>query len=343
MATNEQNQPSPQLFFSTLNSYQKTAALKSAIELDLFTAIADHHSAADIGRATNASERGIRILCDFLTIMGFLQKQENRYALTRDSGIFLNRKSPAYLGDAVEFLLNSDMKRGFENLTESIRKGGTTLEDQGAIAPENPVWIKFARAMRRLQAFPAQTLAGIVGQRNGTSAVRVLDIAAGHGEFGIAIARSNPSARVTALDWKNVLQVARQHAQESGVADRMEYLEGSAFEMDFGKQKYDAVLLTNFLHHFDQHTCEGLLKKVFESLKPGGWIYTVEFVPNEDRISPSPAAEFAIMMLAGTPAGDAYTFAELKSMHEEGGFQKLELLPLPPAFQMLVVGQKPEK
>jgi hypothetical protein len=90
--------------------------------------------------------------------------------------------------------------------------------------------------------------------------VKVLDIAAGHGLFGIEIARQNPQARVTGLDWAPVLRVALENARKAGVQDRYDMLPGSAFQVDFGGP-YDVVLLTNFLHHFDQPTCVGLLKK----------------------------------------------------------------------------------
>ena len=99
--------------------------------------------------------------------------------------------------------------------------------------------------------------------------MRVLDIAAGHGLFGIEIAKQNPQAHVTGLDWAPVLRVALENARKAGVHDRYDMLPGSAFEVDFGGP-YDAVLLTNFLHHFDQPTCVGLLQKVHAALRPGG-------------------------------------------------------------------------
>ena len=73
----------------------------------------------------------------------------------------------------------------------------------------------------------------------------------------------------------------------------IEKLPGSAFDVEYGGP-YDAILLTNFLHHFDVPTCVGLLKKVRAALKPGGVAATLEFVPNEDRVSPPMAAAFAL-------------------------------------------------
>lgn len=97
--------PTPERIFNTLNAYQNTAALKSAIELDLFTAIGEGADQPDtLGKRIGAAERGVRILCDFLTILGFLTKDHGRYALTEEAAIFLDRRSPACVAPIVGFL-----------------------------------------------------------------------------------------------------------------------------------------------------------------------------------------------------------------------------------------------
>src|SRR5882672_5266758 len=249
------HQPSPALFFQTANSYQHTAALKAAVELEVFTAIGEgHQRAAKIAERCGTSERGMRILCDFLCIMGFLSKNDQQYSLTPDSAVFLNRHSPAYLGGALEFLLAPGLVDGFKNIADAVRKGGTVLPEEGTVAPENPVWVKFARAMAPMMAMPAQLLAKLVDEKADRK-LKVLDIAAGHGLYGIAFARNNPLVEVTALDWGNVLEVATENAVAAGVGDRHTTIAGSAFDVDYGSG-YDIVLLTNFLHHFDPATNE---------------------------------------------------------------------------------------
>ncbi len=135
--------------------------------------------------------------------------------------------------------------------------------------------------MAPLMRMPAQLLANLVGGDAGRP-LRVLDVAAGHGMFGITIAERHPQAHVTALDWKNVLAVAQENAGRAGVADRYALLPGSAFDVDWGGP-YDVVLLTNFLHHFDAPTCEGLARRAFAALAPGGRALTLEFVPDKEE------------------------------------------------------------
>jgi ubiquinone/menaquinone biosynthesis C-methylase UbiE len=339
MSTSAAQQPSPQLFFQTINAHQRTEALKAGIELEVFTAIGEGNTtAAQIAKRCQTSERGMRILCDFLTIMEMLTKQGDHYALTLDSATFLDKRSPAYVGGAIEFLCSPMLTDGAKYMTEAVRKGGTAMENDGTVGEENPVWVKFARGMAPIMAMPAQLIAKLVDQSPDRK-LRILDIAAGHGLFGIAFATNNPQAEITALDWKPVLEVAKENAQKAGVADRYRTIEGSAFDVEFGSG-YDLVLLTNFLHHFDAPTCETLLQKVRAALADGGRAVTLEFVPNEDRVTPPDAAGFSMMMLTGTPSGDAHTFAELERMFSNAGFSHSTLHELPPTFQRVVISEK---
>ena len=339
MSTSAAQQPSPELFFHTINAYQRTEALKAAIELEVFTAIGEGNTTvAEIAKRCQASEKGMRVLCDYLTIMEMLTKQDNHYALTLDSSVFLDKRSPAYLGGATEFLNSPMLTEGLYHIADAVRKGGTAMQNDGTIGPENPIWVKFARAMGAMMAMPAGLMAKLVDP-NADRKLKILDVAAGHGLFGLAFATNNQQAEITALDWKPVLEVAKENAQKAGVADRYHTIEGSAFDVEYGSG-YDLVLLTNFLHHFDPPTCETLLKKVHAALGDGGRAVTLEFVPNEDRVTPPDAAQFSLMMLASTPSGDAYTFSELERMFANAGFSRSTFHPLPPTIEQVVISEK---
>ena len=131
---------SPALFFDTVNAYQQTAAIKAALDLDLFTAIAEgRESAQQLAEQRGASERGVRILCDYLTVLGFLTKQNDRYGLTADSAFFLDRRSPTFIGGSVEFLLSPMLTDGFKDLAAAVRKGGTVMS-RNTVSAENPIW-----------------------------------------------------------------------------------------------------------------------------------------------------------------------------------------------------------
>jgi 2-polyprenyl-3-methyl-5-hydroxy-6-metoxy-1,4-benzoquinol methylase len=337
VASEPRPQPSPFRLFQAINAYQLADAIRSAIELDIFTAIgAGHDTSSAIARQCGVAERGARILCDFLVVNGFLTKSGQEYVLTDDSAMFLDRKSPAYMGTCTRFLLNDSLRKHFLALSDAVRYGGAT--DRMVVEPEAPVWVDFARSMAPMMMMASQELAKLI-MANETRPLKVLDIAAGHGLFGISVLRANRNAKVTAVDWKNVLEVARENAEKFGVVDRYATLPGSIFDVDIGSG-YDLVLIPNFLHHFDVPTNEKLLQKLHDALVPGGRVVTLEFVPNEDRISPPMPATFALIMLAETPGGDAYTRSELESMMHSAGFSHHEFYPMPPSPHSVLISRR---
>ena len=309
--------------------------MKAAIELDLFSAISSgSRTAKEIAASIGATERGVRILCDYLVINNLLLKEGDRYSLGINAATFLDRNSQACFASAIKFLQDPRLAARFDNLAQTIRAG---LPDEGTVSHENPLWVEFARNMAPM-IFPSAT--DLAEMLAGEAPLRVLDIAAGHGLFGISIARRNPQATITALDWPSVIAVARENAQKFGVADRHSTIEGDAFQVEFGGP-YDMILVTNFFHHFDRATCERLMGKILNALAPGGRCVTLDFVPNEDRVSPPAPASFAMNMLGGTPLGDAYTFAEYESMFRNAGFGSATKRDLPRGPQSVIVTQRP--
>src|SRR5882724_11820293 len=157
-----QNNPSPMLVFDTLQAHVRSQALKAAIDLQLFSAIAGGDStAASLATRCQASAKGIRVLADFLTVQGFLVKENHKYSLTPDSSLFLVESSPAYMGGMVNFMMSPYLKDAFENLAATVRKGGTTLPAQGSVSPDNPVWVDFARGMMPMMMPGAQKIADL--------------------------------------------------------------------------------------------------------------------------------------------------------------------------------------
>jgi SAM-dependent methyltransferase len=314
-----------------LTSYQLAQAMKGAIELEIFTHISGGANTAPvIAKLCGGTEKGVRVLCDYLTVHGFLTKSGQEYSVTPDVAPLLDRKSPSYMGTVASFFTHPVMVAKYNDVADLVRRGGAidhTLE------PNEQIWVEFARYMAPMFAIPAGIVAEFIARPG--EPIRVLDIAAGHGLFGIHIALANSKANITYQDWSNVLEVARENTAKMGVADRAQFIPGSAFEVDFGAG-YDIVLLPNFIHHFDNPTNVTLLKKVRMALKAGGIAAIIEFVPNEDRVSPPDGALFAMRMLGTTPNGDAYTLAEIDGMLREAGFGPSVARSLAPAHQQLI-------
>ncbi len=330
--------PSPMLVFETLMAYQRTNALRAGIELKVFSAIAGgSRSVEALAAACGAAPKGIRVLCDYLTIAGFLTKDDSGYGLTPDSRIFLVESSPAYMGGMTSFLFHPFMADGMANVTGAVRKGGTTLPAEGSVSDDNPVWVDFAKGMAPFAMPAAMLMAQLTAT---TEPLKVLDIAAGHGMYGIMIAKHSPAAEIHALDWSNVLAVAHENARHLGVADRWQAINGSAFFADYGTG-YDLVLVTAFIHHFDIPTNVALLQKVRTALKPGGKVIIAEMAVNDDRITPPMAGMFAMTMLTTTPHGDAFSRNEIESMCAQAGFGEVVHHDVPPSPTTVTIAVNP--
>lgn len=329
----------PERIFNTMIAFQETEALKAAIELDIFTAIADGaNTVALLAAKIEASERGVRILCDFFTVRELLTKKGGQYSLTPDTAVFLNRHSPACLASMINFIASPWARNNYATLTAAVRKGGTANQMGDHTKPHEDLWVNFARSMAPLTVPAAEFISELTVTEK-DKPCKVLDIAAGHGMFGIIVAKNHPGAQIVAVDWPAVLEVAKENAGKFGVAARHTARPGSAFEVELG-EGYDYALLTNIFHHFDEPACEKLMRRIHAALKPGGKAITLEFVPNEDRVSPSMAASFSMVMLSSTDSGDAYTLAQYEKMFGNAGFAKTTLHPIPNQPQQVLVSEK---
>ena len=315
-------------------AYQKTAALTAAVKLELIPLIGGGAATSDsLAEKTTTSSRGMRILCDLLTVIGLLTKQDGVYSVTEPGKRYLDPSSPAWMGGSIDFYASPEILRlVLDDPVSYVRQGGSA--GLAHLAPDHPVWLRFAKAMSSTARLAAKRAAVYLAVR--PAPATVLDVAAGHGFYGIELAKAFPEAVVTAVDWPSVLELASANARDAGVGERFRVVPGSAFEVDWGGE-FDLVILANFLHHFSPEECATILRKVKSSLSPQGRACAVDFVPDEDRARAPTHAMFAYLMLATTPGGDAWTLADLDGIAKAAGFFGVTARPLRPTPQSLIM------
>jgi ubiquinone/menaquinone biosynthesis C-methylase UbiE len=172
-----------------------------------------------------------------------------------------------------------------------------------------------------------------------TSPVRVLDLAAGSGVWGIALAQSSPQVTVTAVDWPEVIPVTRSTAARFGLSERFAFVEGDLLKADFGTG-HTVATLGHILHSEGRERSRALLAKVFRTLAPGGTIAIAEFLVNSDRTGPIGSLLFAVNMLVNTDEGDTFSFDEISAWLSEAGFTNARTLEAP-GPSPLVLATKP--
>ena len=302
--------------------------IDAAVRNGLFDALdRGPRTAAALAAEKAISERGARAVLNALTSVELLSKDgEGRYALTPESAHFLVSASPSYLGGVFRHASAELMPRWLA-LDEIVRTGGPLrhADDESGSAAH---FRDFVEDIMPLSFPPARALADVLVADHGESPMRVLDVAAGSGVWGIALAQRWPRARVTAVDYAQVLDVAQSVAARFGVGDRIEMRAGDMFEVDFG-DGYQAALLGQVLHSVGEVRSRTLLAKVFRALAPGGVIAIAEFLVDEARAARTNALIFAVNMLVNSKVGDTFSFPEIAAWLTQAGFENVRTLEAP--------------
>lgn len=318
----------------------RTRVFVAASELDLFTKlhalqVAD---AAGLASVLDAKERAVRILCDALVAMGLLVRKKNGYALTPVSEAFLvdrpGESSWANFGRVHDQLL----RPRWDKLTEVVKAGRpSTGVDQEANGPE--FFTQLIHLIYPQSFMAAQAAARRLGVGKKLRGLKILDVAAGSGAWGLAFAVEDRSARVTVLDWPEVLEHTRKYVAKHQAEAQYEFQAGNVHEVDFGEAVYDLVILGHICHSEGFENTQMLLEKSFRALKKDGRLLIAEFLRNDQHSGPLLPALFGVNMLVSTENGDTWSFKEFKGWLTDLGFRKVEKLEAP-APSPLIVARK---
>jgi ubiquinone/menaquinone biosynthesis C-methylase UbiE len=323
-----QTQASPQRILATLQAYRDAAVLNTAIELELFTRIAHGNDTANkLAAELSVPVRGIKLLCDYLASAGLIIKDGEGLKLPADTAMFLDKRSPSYLGGVAGSLYSTRLLRGFERLTEFVRGDAGTVEP----ITIKPDWFDAGRGVMDL-AGAARAFADAVILPGGP--VKVLDVGAGNGAYGIAIAEKYPEAIIVAVDRPAPLRSAQMNGARAKLGTRYQNIPGDFLTMPLGTA-YDAAILTDRLYQLEPAQSELLLSQIRFALKNSGQLLILEFL-SEGRPE---YAGFSLTMLTAAPHGRAYSMAEVRDLLRLADFRSVESQSLPAAHATLLTAR----
>jgi len=339
MKTAKKKQVSPERLMQFGFAYAPPLIITAAVSNKVFDSLESGSKTVDqISKETGASARGLRMLMNALVGLELLKKDRHqKYSLTPESAAFLVSNKPGAL--AGFFRLNvTQLVSKWLQLGDVVRTGrpaqAVNQEGEGTEffsgLVENIIPMSYATA---------QTLADHLKLAKAKNEVRVLDLAAGSGIWGIVLAQASARVRVTAVDWAGMIPTTKRITQKFGVGARFKFIEGDLLEADFGSG-YDIATLGHILHSEGEERSRQLLKKTFRALKSGGTIAIAEWLVNDERTQPLPPLMFAVQMLVNTEKGDTFSFNEIKSWLEEAGFKKVRKLEAP-GPSPLILATKP--
>ena len=312
--------------------YVPTLILEAAIHHRVFDVLdAGPKTLKETAAATGASERGLRTIMNALVGLNFLAKTDgSRYALTPESAAFLVSTNPGFQGGMLKHTSRQLIPKWLQ-LNEIVTTGKPAVsvnqEGDGSeffqkfVVDIFPMSYPAAQALGRHLA-PRQVLTG------SGAPVRVLDLAAGSGVWGIALAQSSDQVTVTAVDWSGVMPATRATVARFGLTGRFQFIEGDLLSADFGTG-HTVATLGHIVHSEGEARSKELFRKTFQALAPGGTISIAEFLVNEDRTGPVMSLFFAANMLVNTDNGDTYSFEEIRGWLAEAGFTNARLLEVP--------------
>jgi SAM-dependent methyltransferase len=341
MASAPQVHVTPEKVMKYAWGYAPPLILAAAVRSRVFDVLdAGPKTVAETSAATGASERGLTSIMNALVGLEFLTRDDaGVYALTADSAAFLVGSKPGYLGGMLKHMSRQliPLWLGLDEIVQTGRPASrVNQENEGSAFFEEFVSDIFP------MSYPSAVAAGVaLGVASAKGPVRVLDLAAGSGVWGIAIAQQSPHVTVTAVDWPAVLETTRKTAQRFGLADRFHFVAGDLATADFGTG-HQIATLGHILHSEGAERSRNLLRKTFDALAPGGSIVIGEFLVDADRRGPVNGLIFSVNMLVNTDEGDTFSFEEIRGWLEQCGFENARLVPAP-GPSPLIVAEKPAK
>ena len=306
-------------------------AVTAAVDIEVFESLAQSPAShTTLATRLSLSARGTEILLPLLASLRLLVCHEGRYQLTDLARLYLLKESPYFWGGLLSRMGTAAPQ--YNAVKEALRRGDPTSttgrkDDRPVDAwASGKVEIEQARmiaAFMHSHSVPAAL--GLARNIDFAGVKRLLDVGGGSGCFCIALAERHPDLRCTIMELPAMCEVAKEYVSAAHLSERLDTRAVDMFRQDWPRG-YDALLFSNILHDWNFDTCAQLLAKAHAALPAGGRIFIHEALLDDSGTGPLPITTFSLVMLLGTQ-GRQFTFAELKKLLTEAGFDHIDVTP----------------
>ncbi|WHT23346.1 class I SAM-dependent methyltransferase [Crossiella sp. CA-258035] len=333
---------------SALLGIRTAAVIRAAVELQVFDRLGDEALDADaLAARIEADPRGTRVLLNALAAVGVLDTDGARFSIPAELAgpLIAGRDNWQYIGTAVKLATPYSEWEALGRLAEAVRHGGTVM-GYNLETPGNEFLEEWAA--NAYMGSDTAALAELVWERLTTwaqtrSELDVLDVACGPGWYGLTVAANNPRARVSLVDFPNIVAYAEKHARELAVQDRVRLLPGDMFT-DPLAGPYDVAIAAGVMHHFSSERVRELLRRLHSVLKPGGRLVIVAPVADEADPAADPRAHlFSTVMLALTTEGQVHSYDSYHAMLADSGFAAPEIHSKDGSSMRLLIATRAER
>ncbi|MHB1468279.1 MAG: methyltransferase [Solirubrobacteraceae bacterium] len=270
-------------------------------------------SADQLAQRLELQPAGARLLCECLDGLDLLQRDGERFALSRSARKWLDPASDTYVGTWIEHSVS--YWEWYGSLERIVRDGGS-FEIHAGHEGDSDYWRVYITGQYELARLSAAEVARRVKLPVGARSL--LDVAGGHGWFAAALCQRHSALQATVLDLPDSCAVGREIVAEAGLSHRVRHVAGDMFVADL-RGPHDAALLFDIVHHLDGEQLSTLLRRVRAALRPGATLAVLDLFRGRRPRQSASAATLGMLFLL-TSGGDLPDPAELDARLRDAGF-----------------------
>jgi len=326
--------PDPGSILQTAFGFWSSKVLLTAVEFGVFTKLGDRRlTGAELGTEIGIHPRGISDFFDALVAMKFLEREGDgsgaKYGNTPAGLLYLDRKSPRYVGGILE-MLNARLFKFWHDLPEALRTGKPQNEIKHGqkgmfeeLYAELPRLEQFMGAMTGLSRINFEAFA----EKFDFSRYKTLcDVGGATGLLCTEVAKRHSHLACTSFDLPPVAPIAQKAIAAAGLSNRVRTAAGDFFQDPLPKA--DVITMGMILHDWNLEKKMHLIRAAYEALPPGGALVAIEALIDDARRENVFGLLMSLNMLI--EFGDAFDYsgADFRQWCSEVGFKRFEVIHL---------------